>query len=139
MQNTKKCIFPGTFKIFHNGHINILKRAKSLFDTVYVVVANNDTKQYIDINTRFENVKKVVDELKLDNVIVAKWDAYLVEFAKQHSIYFIVRGIRDTTDFKYEKAIERIYKQQWNQIEVVYLFADKELEDLSATKILSKK
>lgn len=137
LPNIKKCIFPGTFEIFHEGHINILKRALKLFDIVYVVVANNDKKNSSDLNERFIKVKQKIDTLSLQNVVVEKWPSNISDFAKINTIYFIIRGIRDVEDFQFEKYIADVYKQQWDKLEVVYFLSEKNLENVSSRKIIN--
>lgn len=137
LNNIKKCIFPGTFEVFHEGHLNILKRALKLFDFVYVVVAINDTKKSSDLNKRYLRVKEKIESLSIENVEVVKWDSKISDFAKIKLIYFIIRGIRDVSDLRFEKYIADIYKQEWSELEVVYLLSDKNLENVSSRKILN--
>lgn len=137
LNNIKKCIFPGTFEVFHEGHLNILKRALKLFDFVYVVVAINDTKKSSDLNERYLRVKEKIESLSIENVEVVKWDSKISDFAKIKLIYFIIRGIRDVSDLRFEKYIADIYKQEWSELEVVYLLSDKNLENVSSRKILN--
>lgn len=137
LNNIKKCIFPGTFEVFHEGHLNILKRALKLFDFVYVVVAINDTKKSSDLNERYLRVKEKIESLSIENVEVVKWDSNISDFAKIKLIYFIIRGIRDVSDLRFEKYIADIYKQEWSELEVVYLLSDKNLENVSSRKILN--
>ncbi len=131
----KKCIFPGTFEIFHKGHINILKRALKIFDFVYIVVAVNPLKKSSDLKKRYELVKNEIFKFKFKNVEVKMWDGKISDFAEINSTYFIIRGIRDVKDFKFEKSIERIYKENCNKLEVVYLISDKNLEKMSSRKL----
>ncbi|RXY96123.1 pantetheine-phosphate adenylyltransferase [Malacoplasma penetrans] len=136
-QKKKACIFPGTFEVFHDGHLNILKRALKLFDFVYIVVAINNTKTSSDLEKRYQKVKEKIDSLSIKNVEVIKWDSKISDFAKIKTIYFIIRGIRDVNDFKFEKYIADIYKQEWDKLEVVYFFSEKKLENISSRKIIN--
>lgn len=134
----KKAIFPGTFTIFHQGHIDVLKRALQVFDFVYVLVANNPTKEYTDIDKRFIDVRKTISDLNLKNVDVIKWDLNISDFAKKNSTYFIIRGIRDEKDLQFEKEIGKVYKQEFNKLDVIYFLADKSLENISSRKLVKK-
>ncbi|BAC44751.1 putative lipopolysaccharide biosynthesis enzyme KdtB [Malacoplasma penetrans HF-2] len=136
-QKKKACIFPGTFEVFHDGHLNILKRALKLFDFVYIVVAINNTKTSSDLEKRYQKVEEKIDSLSIKNVEVIKWDSKISDFAKIKTIYFIIRGIRDVNDFKFEKYIADIYKQEWDKLEVVYFFSEKKLENISSRKIIN--
>lgn len=136
-QKKRACIFPGTFEVFHDGHLSILKRALNLFDFVYIVVAINNTKTSSDLEKRYLKVKEKIDSLSIKNVEVIKWDSKISDFAKIKTIYFIIRGIRDVNDFKFEKYIADIYKQEWDKLEVVYFFSEKNLENISSRKIIN--
>lgn len=134
----KKAIFPGTFEIFHEGHVHILKKALKLFDYIYVVVAINPEKESSNIEQRYENVKKRIDELKIDNVSVIKWAFNVVEIAKIKQVCFIIRGVRNEKDFLYEKMLLDEYKKEWDEIESVYFISNKELSNISSRNLIKQ-
>ncbi|MDE5545791.1 MAG: pantetheine-phosphate adenylyltransferase [Malacoplasma sp.] len=131
----KKCIFPGTFEIFHNGHRDVLERALKIFDFVYVLVAVNPLKKSSALKQRYKKVKDEILKLNLKNVEVKMWKGKVSDFAEINSTYFIIRGIRDVKDFQFEKSIERIYKSESDKLEVVYLISNKDLENISSRKL----
>lgn len=133
----KTAIFPGTFSIFHQGHIDVLKRALKIFDHIYVVVAINPNKECDDLDTRFINTKKTVESLSLKNVSVLKCETTISDIGKIKRTCFIIRGIRDEKDFIYEMELFNSYKQDWKSFEVVYFFSEKENKNISSRKILS--
>ena len=135
LSKMKKCIFPGTFEIFHNGHRDVLERALKIFDFVYVLVAVNPLKKSSALKQRYEKVKDEISKLKLKNVEVKMWEGKVSDFAEINSTYFIIRGIRDVKDFQFEKSIERIYKSESDKLEVVYLISNKDLENISSRKL----
>ncbi|MDE5842093.1 MAG: pantetheine-phosphate adenylyltransferase, partial [Malacoplasma sp.] len=135
LSKMKKCIFPGTFEIFHNGHRDVLERALKIFDFVYVLVAVNPLKKSSALKQRYKKVKDEILKLNLKNVEVKMWKGKVSDFAEINSTYFIIRGIRDVKDFQFEKSIERIYKSESDKLEVVYLISNKDLENISSRKL----
>lgn len=130
-----KAIFPGTFSIFHEGHIDILKRALKIFDFIYILVAINPNKEQDNLNERYEKVKSKIFDIGIENVVVVKWDSKISYFAQKNSTYFIIRGIRDEKDFQFEKEIGRIYKKEFDKLDVVYFLANESLEMISSRKL----
>lgn len=133
----KQAIFPGTFEIFHDGHVHILKKALKIFDQILIVVAINDMKNSSALDKRFNDVKNKINELKIDNVLVYKWDSKLVEFAQMKNVCFIIRGVRNENDFLYEQKILNEYKKEWNEVEGIYFFSDENMKNHSSRNILN--
>ncbi|MDE6894457.1 MAG: hypothetical protein K2J02_03725 [Malacoplasma sp.] len=80
-------------------------------------------------------MKNEILNLQLKNVEVKIWEGKISDFAEINLTYFIIRGIRDVEDFQFEKSIERVYKNDCNKLEVVYLISDKDLENISSRKL----
>ena len=80
MQNSRKCIYPGTFDPITNGHLDIIKRALGLFDEVIIAVALNENKRpHFDLSARLEMVK--IATQSLNGVRVQSFDNLLVDFS----------------------------------------------------------
>ena len=96
-----KAVFPGSFDPPTNGHLDIIKRASSLFDDVDVVISVNPAKQYMfSENERLEMLKTLLKDFK--NVQVHLWEGLIVNYAKEHGAKVLIRGIRSSNDFSYE-------------------------------------
>ena len=81
MQNSRKCIYPGTFDPITNGHLDVIKRALGLFDEVIVAVALNESKKpYFSLKSRLEMARAATRGLR--GVSVQSFDNLLVDFAK---------------------------------------------------------
>ena len=120
MQNSRKCIYPGTFDPITNGHLDVIKRALGLFDKVIVAVAASESKQpYYSLQKRIEMVK--ISTAKLKNIEVMGFDNLLVDFAKSHGINVVIRGLRAVSDFEYELQIGYANAALWDELETVYL------------------
>ena len=120
MQNSRKCIYPGTFDPITNGHLDVIERAIKIFDKVIVAVAASESKQpYYSLKKRIEMVK--ISTAKLKNIEVMGFDNLLVDFAKSHGINVVIRGLRAVSDFEYELQIGYANAALWDELETVYL------------------
>lgn len=116
-------VFAGSFDPFTIGHYDIVKRAAKIFDKVFVGVANVSSGKTckISLKQRTDIVMKSVSDL--NNVIVMSFDSFLVDFAVSVDAKTIVRGLRTSNDFEYEKALGEVYKSQNGNLESVYLIS----------------
>lgn len=114
-------LYPGTFDPVTNGHLDVLSRARKLFDRVIVSVsAGNSGKQTaFDLETRIsllqENVKS------FDNVTVEPFDGLLVDYAKQKGARVLVRGLRVVSDFEYEFQMAQMNRHLDSGLETIFL------------------
>jgi len=136
MRKQINAMFPGSFDPIHEGHLNIIKRCATMFDKVYVVVSINIYKKGLsDCNTRIEQTTKAVNALGLDNVEVVGNTGLTVDFAKQHNIQVIVRGIRDEKDAFYEINMAKVNHALDSKIETILMLPEGDLANLSSTSI----
>ncbi len=132
----RKVVFPGSFDPFHEGHRNIVMRALSLFDQVIVGIGVNPDKQYMF--SAEERLKRIKQEFRNNpRVSVEAYDGLTIDFAKKHQALYIIKGVRNATDFEYEQEQARWNKSN-GQIETLLLFAEDGLEDVSSTNIRKK-
>lgn len=121
--NYSSAMFPGSFDVLTLGHLDIIQRCAALYNKVYVVVANNVNKQSF---FSAEERKRILCACLKDysNVEVHIWDGLVVDFAKQHDIGVIVRGVRNMADFGYEFELAETYKYLAPEIEVLFMPTD---------------
>jgi len=113
-------IYPGTFDPITNGHMDVIKRARKLFDKVLVAVAISEEKHpMFDIETRVEMVQAAIQDL--DGVEVEPFDNLLVSFSKEKDIRVMIRGLRAVSDFEFELQMGYANASLWSEIETVYL------------------
>lgn len=99
----KKVIFPGSFDPITKGHISLISRAQSLFDHIIVVVIENKNKQpMFNLDQRVTLVRLALAEAGLKDVSVMTHDGLIVDFCQQQEVYFLLRGLRNSTDLAYE-------------------------------------
>jgi pantetheine-phosphate adenylyltransferase len=121
----KIAVFAGSFDPFTLGHLDIVRRAASLFDELWVLLAVNASKKYyFDEATRAEMVRKAVADIP--NVKVDVYDGLTVDFAKRVGAKFLVRGIRGAADVDYEQTVAWNNKVLCPEIETVFLLSAQE-------------
>ena len=118
----KIAVFPGSFDPITKGHESIIRRAIPLFDEIIVAIGVNPKKQYLfSVEKRIEWIKKVFHDMP--KVRVKKYDGLTVDFCKAEKARFILRGLRATTDFEFERSIAQMNKQLYPEIETIFFLA----------------
>ena len=115
-----KAVFAGSFDPPTNGHLDIIKRASKLFNTIDVVVSVNPDKHYMFTQEeRLEMLQKLTAEYK--NVSVHIHEGLIVNYAKQVGAKVLVRGVRSSNDFGYEFELAQMNQNLNPEIETVFL------------------
>ena len=121
----RRAIYPGSFDPFTNGHLDIVKKSAELFDEVYVVIGINAQKKR---TFESENMKAAIEtalqDLAITNVKVIIYEGLVAEFAKSHSIKYMIRGLRNNMDYNYEENIAEVNKLINPDMEYVYFRAE---------------
>ena len=114
------CIFPGSFDPFTKGHESVVKTALNFFDEVIIAIGVNSKKtSYFALEKR----KSHIESLFRDKVQVIEYQGLTVDFCKRFDSPVIIRGLRDTKDFEYEKSIAFMNKDL-AAIETLFLLTD---------------
>jgi pantetheine-phosphate adenylyltransferase len=130
----KKAIYPGSFDPVTYGHLDIIRRAAGLFDSLTVLVMTNSAKR--TLFSPDERVKMIQGLVKdYPNVNVEATDRLLVDYARDNGKNIVVRGLRTTTDFEYELQLAHIYKKENEGLETVFLATEMEYSYLSSTVV----
>ena len=117
---SRKAIYPGSFDPVTNGHIDLIRRALSLFEEVYVVVAENPEKNPLfSVQERVALVKRAVGRLK--GVQVESFDGLTVTYAKKKGARSIIRGLRATSDFDYEFQMALTNRELSKEVDTIFL------------------
>ena len=129
----KIAIFPGSFDPFTIGHYDIVKRAWTLLDKIVIGIGQNQAKQStFRLTERLQRIEKAfADESR---VVVTTYDGLTVDFARKHGATHIVRGVRSTIDFEYERSIAEA-NRQLSGIETVLLYTSPEYGHISSTLV----
>ena len=116
----KIALYPGTFDPITFGHIDVIERARDIFDRVIVTVARNAAKKPLFTDT--ERVRMIREVIKqYDNVEVTSFDGLLVAFAKKQKATAIVRGLRAVSDFEFEFQMALTNRKLAEGITTVFL------------------
>ncbi len=128
------CICPGSFDPVTLGHIDIIRRAAQMYDTVVVGVLHNPDKQgFFPVEQRVKMLKKALRGIK--NVQVVSYGGLLADLAREKEIRVVVRGVRNTADLDSETAMARINRRLNPQLETVLLPAAPECQEISASMV----
>ena len=129
----KKALFSGTFDPFTIGHYALIKRALHFIDEIIVAIGvNSEKKTLYPLEERIDNIKLIYkDEPKIK---VMHYDTLTIDFAKQQSVDFILRGIRNINDFEYEKNIADI-NRKLSGIETLFMFSEPEYSHVSSSLV----
>ncbi len=121
----KRAIYPGSFDPVTNGHLDVVERARKLFDEVIVAVANNDQKQALfSLKERLDLLQQTVG--KMDNVRIAQFDGLLVEFALRQKANAVIRGLRAVSDFEFEFQMALMNRKLEGNVETIFLMPKEE-------------
>ncbi len=134
MTEKKIAIYPGTFDPVTNGHIDIVERARELFDEVIVTVAINLAKQPLFSNDeRISLLKESFN--KYENVGVASFSGLVVDFARSVGAKAIIRGLRAVSDFEYEFQMALMNHKLAGDITTVFLMPNEKYTYLNSSII----
>ena len=118
---TVAAMYPGTFDPITLGHEDLVKRAAMLFDRVVVAIADNPGSK-APLFTTDERVAMAKSALAgLDNVEVTGYAGLTVDFAKEHGLRVIVRGLRAVSDFEYEFQLANMNRHLTDEVETAFL------------------
>ncbi|MCK9595537.1 MAG: pantetheine-phosphate adenylyltransferase, partial [Candidatus Omnitrophica bacterium] len=128
-------LFPGSFDILTNGHIEIISRLGRIFNKVYVGVGNNPDKEYIfAANERVRLIQEAVKQKKLKNVKVYSYGGLTVDFAQSKGIMVMARGLRDNQDLIDEVRLASNNAKLNPDIQTIFL-AGFEYPKVSSSKV----
>lgn len=138
MNNNKRtAMYAGSFDPFTNGHLSIVETACELFDKVYVCIAKNPNKnRQTDVREMALAISKVLKEKNITNAQVVITDGLIAEFCEINDIKYLVRGLRNTSDYLYEENIAKINYEINPNLKTVYLRAENDVISSSLVREL---
>ncbi len=130
----KIAIYPGSFDPITNGHLDIIKRARFLFDKIVIAINDNPLKPFLfTASERVEMIKEIISDPS--GIEVESFRGLLVRYAEKKGSRFIVRGLRALSDFEYEFQMDLMNRKLNPQIETVYLMTRQSYSYLSSSII----
>jgi pantetheine-phosphate adenylyltransferase len=135
--NRGVAVCPGTYDPVTFGHLDIVRRAASVFDTLIVAVVNKPVRKGSQtVFTAEERVAFIEAEVQdLANVQVKSFDNLLVEFARENGATAIVKGLRAISDFEYEFEMNQLNRLMDAEIESIYMMSSPNFSFLSSSGV----
>ncbi len=131
---SRTAVFTGTFDPLTLGHLDVIRRGRSLFDRLVVGIGVNPNKALLfGIEERVELARKVVEPF--DNVHVEAFEDLAVQFVRRIGARVILRGVRTLSDMEYEFSMSLTNARLDPTVETVFLMADGEYSHVSSTLI----
>ncbi|MCX6281912.1 MAG: pantetheine-phosphate adenylyltransferase [Bacteroidetes bacterium] len=125
-------VFPGSFDPVTKGHESIIRRSVNLFDKLIIALGENSGKQsYFSLEERLGWLNELfAGEQKIE---IARYDGLTVEFCRKKGAKYILRGLRTSADFEFERGIGQMNKMMVPDIETVFLLCEPEYASLSSS------
>jgi len=121
----KIAVFPGSFDPITKGHESIVLRSLDLFDKIIIAIGENaDKKQFFPVDMRVQWIEQVFADFP--SVSVVKYAGLTVDICKKFNAKYILRGLRTSADFEFERSIGQINKNLFQDIETVFLLTKAE-------------
>jgi pantetheine-phosphate adenylyltransferase len=115
----KIAVFPGSFDPFTVGHESIVNRASKLFDKIYIAIGYNAKKDALfSLDDRIKFINQVFEDNPTIEVIHFK--GLTIDLCKKLNASYILRGLRTSADFEYERAIAQVNKAMYHEIDTVF-------------------
>ncbi|MCR5481174.1 MAG: pantetheine-phosphate adenylyltransferase [Clostridia bacterium] len=130
---TTKALFTGSFDPITNGHLELIRRASKMFDSVTVAVIINYSKvPMFSVEERKQLIREVTADLP--NVEADSFEGLLADYVNEKGFNIVIRGLRNTTDFNYELQMEQVNARLFkNGTQTVYLMADPQYSFVSSS------
>jgi len=130
----KKAIFPGSFDPITKGHESLVLRSLDLFDEIVIAIGSNVNKKYMF--PLEQRIKFIEDTFKgYDKITVKSYEGLTIDFCKSVNAKYMLRGLRNSSDFGFEKPISQMNKELNPDIETVFLITSPELSAISSSII----
>lgn len=130
----KTAIYPGSFDPVTLGHMDIIKRAASLFDKLYIgILINKNKKPMFSLEERICILKEVTKDIP--NVEIISFEGLLADYCRMNQINGVIRGVRGSTDFDYELPMAQINQRLNPDTQTVFLAATPEYSFVSSSAV----
>lgn len=128
-------LFPGSFDPFTKGHEDIVMRGLKMFDEIIIAIGYNSKKQnrYVPIDRMIELIEKSFSQEPRVKVIT--YNELTASLAKKHGARFLLRGLRNTTDFEFENSVSQMNRYLYTELETVFLITSPAYAGISSTII----
>ena len=130
----RKALFPGSFDPFTAGHLNILRRALTMFDEAVVAVGiNQDKRGFFSMDQRMDIIRQATSGMS--GVSVIKYENLTIDTCKEMGIKHIVRGVRNMLDFETERSIADMNRRLAPDVETIIIPTSQEFAHISSSAV----
>ena len=127
-------LFPGSFDPFTKGHLDIVNRSLRLFHKVIIAIGHNSRKhRYFDVSKTKEAIEKYFQDNSQVEVLI--YNELTAEIAKKKNAQYLIRGLRNTTDFNYENSTSQINRYLNHNIETIFLITSNQFSHINSSII----
>jgi len=127
-------MYPGTFDPITHGHTDLVRRSAKLFDRVVIAIAANPGKAPLfTLDERIDMARRVFADVK--NIEVMGYSGLTVDFARQHKLSVVVRGLRAVSDFDYEFQLATMSRHLSDEVDYVFLTPPEQFMFISSTLV----
>jgi pantetheine-phosphate adenylyltransferase len=141
MSKIKKAVYAGSFDPLTNGHMWVIEQGVQLFDELIVAIGENPDKKYtFSLDDRLDMLTKSLEKFGSTVSITHFTNRYLVDFAIEQNAQFMLRGIRNSQDFEYEKVLRHVnadivapYRSTAANVTTYYVIPPRELSEISSS------
>ncbi len=131
---TRIAVFAGTFDPITNGHVDVIKRSLPLFDKIVIAIGENTKKQTLfDTEKRLSWIREIF--LSEPRISVASYSGLTVDFCKEVGASYILRGLRNGSDYDYEAHIAQLNKELNPLIETIFVITSPEVSYISSSLV----
>jgi pantetheine-phosphate adenylyltransferase len=125
-------IFPGSFDPITKGHESVVLRALPLYDEIIVAIGENTSKkEYFSLEQRLDWIRKTFENNP--KVKVDSFSSLLVDYCKEKGAKYVVRGLRNSIDFQYERNIALINQELYSDLETIFMLTKPEDTAISSS------
>lgn len=130
----RSAVYPGTFDPITNGHQDLVRRAASVFERVIVAIASNPNKApMFPLEQRVALAREVLSDIP--GVEVMGYSGLTVDFARQHGVQVVVRGLRAMSDFEFEFQLANMSRHLARELETVFLTPQEQFTFISSSLV----
>lgn len=127
----KKAVFPGSFDPITLGHVDLIYRGLEIFDEIIIAIGvNADKKQLFSLEDKIQQIKNTF--INEPRIKVVSYKGLTIDFCKSVNSKYILRGLRNSSDFNYEQSIAQT-NSSLSKIESVFLISSPQLAHISST------
>lgn len=133
----RTAVYAGSFDPLTNGHLWMIEKGLELFDHLYVTIGNNPSKDYTySIDERLELLRNSIPSC--ERLTISSFEnRYLVNYAKNINAQYILRGIRSSNDYEYERVMRHINEDIESSITTIILMPPRDIAELSSSMVKS--